>query len=224
MTSTASAPSTVPSYERRFMPRLFDVAIAAIFFPFGGARQLRNRTLDLAGVASGTRVLELGCGTGGVTQLMLHRGASVHAVDGSARMLERARDVAPGAEFEQMQLEELEVHGSYDTVLLAFVLHELGPAARAEVLEKSLAVLAPNGRLAILDHAVPESGLAARVWRRLLLAIEPPTVRDCIERGFEAEIGAAGGRIEARHSLAKGTAALILATATDRPRHVRTAQ
>ncbi|MBI1915267.1 MAG: class I SAM-dependent methyltransferase [Planctomycetes bacterium] len=42
------------------------------------------------------RVLELGCGTGGITRLLLERGVAVTAVDGSERMLARARRRAPG--------------------------------------------------------------------------------------------------------------------------------
>ena len=207
---TKSAASTVPTYEKRFMPRLFDIAITVMFAPFGGARRLRERALDLAGIGGGTRVLELGCGTGGVTALMLSRGARVEAIDGSAQMLEQARRAAPGASFTQMQLEDLAIDEDHDVVLLAFVLHELTPELRAEVLAKALVALASDGRLAILDHAVPRSGLRARAWRWLLLALEPPTVRDCIERGYAAEVERAGGRVTATHNLAGGTAALTL--------------
>jgi ubiquinone/menaquinone biosynthesis C-methylase UbiE len=202
----------VPAYEKRLMPWLFNLAIAAIFAPFGGARKLRERALDLARIGPGSRVLELGCGTGGVTALMLARGADVLALDGSARMLEQARRAAPAAKFSQVQLEDLSLSGSYDVVLLAFVLHELNPALRRAVLEKGLAALdTTDGRIAILDHAVPDSRLLARFWRRLLLMMEPPSVRDCIEKGYADEIQASGGEIEAIHPLAGGTAALTLA-------------
>jgi ubiquinone/menaquinone biosynthesis C-methylase UbiE len=203
--------STVPSYEKRFMPWLFNLAVALIFAPFGGARKLRNRALDLTGIGPGSRVLELGCGTGGVTALILARGANVLALDGSARMLEQARRAAPAADFKHAQLEDLDVSGSYNVVLLAFVLHELSPALRRAVLAKGLAALDTGGRIAILDHAVPSSRLGARFWRRLLMMMEPPSVRDCIEKGYAAEIQASGGETEAVHLLAGGTAALTLA-------------
>jgi hypothetical protein len=57
--------STLPGYEKRFMPWVFNLAIVAIFAPFGGASKLRNRALDLAGIGPGSRVLELGCGPAG---------------------------------------------------------------------------------------------------------------------------------------------------------------
>jgi hypothetical protein len=125
-------------------------------------------------------------------------------------MLEQACRAAPGAKFKHVQLEDLSVSGSYDVVLLAFVLHELNPALRRAVLAKGLAALDAGGRIAILDHAVPNSGLLARFWRRLLLVMEPPSVRDCIEEGYAADIKASGGEIEAIHPLAGGTATLLL--------------
>lgn len=45
-------------------------------------------------VSSGQRVLELGCGSGRDARLMASLGASVTAVDGSAEMLELAREKA----------------------------------------------------------------------------------------------------------------------------------
>lgn len=194
------------------MPRLYDVVAKMMFAPFGGIGALRKQALDLVGVTAGSRVLELGCGTGALTKMMTERGAEVHAIDGSHQMLERARHVAPAARFERLQLEALEVAGAYDITLLAFVLHELSRSIRASVIAKTLEALDGVGRLAILDHALPQKGLFAPAWRRLLLTIEPPTVRDCIERGYRTEIEEAGGRVVGIYPLAGGTAALTLAS------------
>lgn len=98
----------------------------------------------------------------------------------------------------------------YDVVLMAFVLHELEPVVRHDVFVRAKSVLTPGGRIAIVDHAVPESGWFVRVWRRMLLRLEPPTVRAVIERGYVEELLAAGLSAE-RTALARGTAQLVLA-------------
>ena len=57
--------SIVASYERAFVPRAFDLLIAAVFAPTGGVRRLREAALDRLDLRAGMRGLELGCGTGG---------------------------------------------------------------------------------------------------------------------------------------------------------------
>jgi len=71
--------------------------------------------------------------------------------------------------------------------------------------------LAPGGWLVVLDHSVPRSGRLAKTWRRFLLALEPPSVADCIADGFDTELAAAGLEIVARADLARGTARLSVA-------------
>jgi demethylmenaquinone methyltransferase/2-methoxy-6-polyprenyl-1,4-benzoquinol methylase len=203
--------TTVPGYENAYVPRIFDALIATIFAPFGGVRRLRSAAIDLLALSPGTRVLEPGCGTGGVTKLLLERGANVLAIDGSAHMLERAKRRAPGARFEQQQLEALVLNESFDVVLFSFVLHELPRELRARALASVVAALTLHGRVAVLDHAVPKRGLFARAWRTFLLKLEPPTVAECIATGFEDELAAAGLDVVARHELAGGTVRLTIA-------------
>ncbi len=205
------AQTTVSLYERRLVPLGFDVLISTVFLPFGGVRNLRSKALDLIDIRAGAKVLELGCGTGGITRLLLARGANVMAIDGSSRMLERARGRAPGARFEQQQLESLALGDTFDTVLFAFVLHELPGDLRIKALQSAAAAVAPTGVVAILDHAVPRSGRVAIVWRRFLLWMEGPGVSECIEQGYDADLRTAGLGVVARHELAKGTAALVIA-------------
>lgn len=191
------------------MPFAYDLVSRTMFAPAGGLRRLRTHALELAEVKPGDRVLELGCGTGGLTELLLARGAKVDAVDGSSAMIRRARKRAPGASFRQSSLEGLTVGGEYDLVLFAFVLHELPRALRIELMRMTLV---RAGRLLILDHSVPQRGFGAKAWRRLLLTLEPPTVREIIASGYRAELEEAGWHVTAEHSLARATAALTIAS------------
>jgi ubiquinone/menaquinone biosynthesis C-methylase UbiE len=193
------------------MPLAFDFVVATVFAPFGGVHKLRSEALDLIGITPGLRVLELGCGTGGVTKLLLARGAEVTSIDGSEHMLARARKQAPGAQFERQQLESLEIKDMFDLALFAFVLHELPRELRRRALVAAVSAISPTGMVAVLDHAVPRSGALAKAWRAFLLRLEPPTVAECIEQGYDSELEAAGVKVFARHELARGTAALTLA-------------
>lgn len=203
--------TTVSSYERPWMPLAYDAVAASVFAPFGGLTRLREQALDKIAIAPGQSVLELGCGTGGITRLLLKRGARVTAVDGSATMLARARRRAPDASYVQNRLETLVPAGTFDIVLLAFVLHELPRKLREHAIDAAAASLARNGKIAVLDHAVPRTGSFAKLWRSLLLRLEPPSVVDCIERGYAGELAGAGLTVLAQHAVAGGTAALTIA-------------
>lgn len=203
--------TNVSAYEKSYMPLAYDTVAATIFSPFGGLNGLRGKALDHIGITRGMRVLEPGCGTGGVTKLLLARGADICAIDGSDHMLAKARLRAPGAQYEKQQLEALNPPGTFDLVLFSFVLHELPARMRTAALAAATDALRPDGRIAVLDHAVPEKSGLAKIWRGLLLRLEPPSVSHCIERGYDAELAAAGMEIAAHHALAGGTAMLTIA-------------
>lgn len=205
--------STLSTFEMPFAPVLYDALVRSIYLPVGGERSLRDDVVARLDLAGGESVLELGCGTGSFTRLLVARGAAVTAIDGSDRMLARARRRAPGASFAVRDLRALELDdGSrYDVVLMAFVLHELDPATRHALFVRAASALAPHGRLAVVDHAVPAEGGYARMWRRFLLGLEPPTVRAVIERGYREELEAAGLACSKPIALARGTAQLVFA-------------
>lgn len=194
-------------YQNRLAPRLYDFAAAAVFAPVGGIKALRRQALDLSGIMPATRVLEIGCGTGGITAQLTARGAVVTGIDGSAEMIARARERAPAATFHVSRIEDLDLSGTYDVVLFAFVLHELDRQLRIQILGKAMRVLASGGRVVILDHGVPPNGIFARAWHALLAALEPPTVLECIA-GYDADIAAAGGQVTRTWHLAHGTAVM----------------
>jgi ubiquinone/menaquinone biosynthesis C-methylase UbiE len=212
LTGSAVREASKPTfYDHSWAPLAFDLLIGAVFVPFGGIHRLRSRALDFLDLRPGLRVLELGCGTGGITRLLLKRGVAVIGVDGSEQMLARAQKRAPEAQFFCSRLEEFEPTGSFDRVFLAFVLHELSAPDRQAALAAARRAVTPDGVVAVLDWAAPRNRKwLSRAWRWFLRKLEPPTVVDCLERGFEAELVSHDLQIVGRYSLAVGTAQLIL--------------
>ncbi|MGZ4399040.1 MAG: methyltransferase domain-containing protein, partial [Gaiellaceae bacterium] len=76
------------------------------------SRLQRRMAAELAGMVEvePVEVLEVGCGTGRLTQCLRERfpGAAIVAVDFAAAMLERARRRVPDARFLLADIEELE--------------------------------------------------------------------------------------------------------------------
>src|SRR6478735_10495640 len=99
----------------------------------GRERDFRERQLNLARVAPGESVLDVGCGTGTLAIAAARRvgeGGTVTGVDPSAALLARARKKArrarSGVAFELSGGEALPFPDrSYDLVLSSLVLHHL---------------------------------------------------------------------------------------------------
>src|SRR5687767_2342029 len=87
------------SYRNPFIGYGYDALSWLVYSPLGGRSALREQALNLLDLTAGERVLELGCGTGGITSQLLRRGALVTAVDWSEPMLKIAKQRAPGATF-----------------------------------------------------------------------------------------------------------------------------
>jgi len=82
-------------------------------------------------LAAGSSVLELGCGTGRITQQLVRLGYRVTAVDEAPEMLAKVLD----AETVQAQIEGLELGRRFDAVLLASNLVNAEPSRRRAFLE-----------------------------------------------------------------------------------------
>jgi ubiquinone/menaquinone biosynthesis C-methylase UbiE len=132
------------------------------------------RTLAERVAAPGRRILDLGCGTGGVALACAARGADVTGIDGNAGMLEvaRARAAAAGLQARvrwlQIDAAEVEDHippASLDAVTACLVLSELTPREQAYALAALRSRLRPGGVLLIADEVAPEGRLARLAWR-----------------------------------------------------------
>lgn len=148
-------------------PGRYDAGMQAL--TFGRVGRLHAAVAGAAVVSLGDRVLEVGCGTGTVTALMLERGARVTAIDQAPEMLEQSRSRlgAPAVEVEWIEQTAAEIDrfaaGSYQAVVLSLCLSDMSPSERAFVLAQAARCLAPGGRLVVADEVRAPSG-----WRRVL--------------------------------------------------------
>ncbi|MCA9513279.1 MAG: class I SAM-dependent methyltransferase, partial [Myxococcales bacterium] len=106
-------------------PARYDAGMRAL--TFGRVDALHAAVAEAAAPAPGARVLEVGCGTGAVTERLLARGAVVTALDASAEMMERARArVGEGARVEWLERTASEIDalppGAYDAVVFSLSL------------------------------------------------------------------------------------------------------
>ena len=119
------------------------------------------------------RTLEIGCGTGAVTERLVGLGAEVTALDQSPEMLERARqrlvDAPPDA-VTWLERTASEIDGlpdaSFDAIVVSLCLSDMSPGERAFTLRQAARLLREDGTLAVADEVIP-----GRVVERLLHAL-----------------------------------------------------
>lgn len=128
-------------------------------FPFAGYERVLARVVELANLAPGMAVLELGPGTGNLTAQLVEHGAAVWALDFSAEMLARARARVPAAHFAQAHLladYPPDFHHPFDAVVSTYTFHEFPLPDKLALLRRLFAEhLRPGGVVVIGDIGFP---------------------------------------------------------------------
>jgi SAM-dependent methyltransferase len=139
----------------------YDATFARATAPFVEA------LLAAAEVRSGTRVLDLCCGTGVVTAGAARRGAGPTGLDFSAAMLAQAKAANPAIRFDEGDAEALPYSpDSFAAAVSNFGVHHIPRPGRA--LAEVRRVLRSGGGFAFTTWALPAENIA---WRLLFDAI-----------------------------------------------------
>jgi ubiquinone/menaquinone biosynthesis C-methylase UbiE len=147
---------------------------------------------SIGGLGPGSKVVEVGCGTGKLTGALVERGLSVEAVDPGAELVEvaRRRVGSTSVRFHLARFENVELpEGAFDAVFSATAFHWIDPAVGWA---KAAGLLRPGGVLALLcsvsGSRIP--GVLA-AWREVLPEAATWTSRDLetIWAGAEARLG-----------------------------------
>ncbi|MFF4212033.1 class I SAM-dependent methyltransferase [Streptomyces sp. NPDC001796] len=115
--------------------------------------ELYDDLAELAGVRPGSRVLEVGCGTGQATVPLAERGCRITAVEAGPHMAVVARRNLAGAPEVEVVTADFESwplpREPFDAVLSATAFHWIDPAVRTA---KAADALRPGGALAVVRN------------------------------------------------------------------------
>lgn len=163
----------IPALRFRFLTPLYDPLLR------WGMRELtfKRRLIAQARIASGFRVLDLGCGTGTLTVLLkqTHPHADIIGIDGDPSVLAIARAKAtrqntPITFDEGMAFQLPYADDSFERVVSSLVIHHLTTDDKKRTFREVYRVLKSGGDLLIVDFGKPHNRFAwliSLVIRRL---------------------------------------------------------
>lgn len=188
--------------ERHYLPAAGHDWFLPLYDPLTrllGVDTARAALVDQAEIQAHHRVLDIGCGTGALALLVARRvpGARISGFDPDPRALARARRKAArqGApiRFDQGFADALPYpDASFDRVVSSMMLHHLEPESKPTALAEIHRVLAPGGRLELLDFASAADAGHGRLGRlfhshhRLADNAEPRVLALIRDAGFAA--------------------------------------
>ena len=125
----------------------------------GREKRIRSATLDLIDIQAGTRILDVGCGTGNLTIAAKRRQGEegfVAGIDPSSNMVDQAKRKAVKAgvevDFKVGVVEKIEYPDEhFDFVLSSLMMHHLPDDLKIEAMMEVQRALKPGGVFLIVD-------------------------------------------------------------------------
>jgi ubiquinone/menaquinone biosynthesis C-methylase UbiE len=156
----AASERYVPAAGRRAFTRLYDPVVALTMREATFRGRLCAQVLD--GLAPGTPVVDVGCGTGTLAIALAAGGAEVIGVDGDPEILAlaRAKAGADAVQWRKGLATALALAGeSAERVVMSLLLHHLDADAKRAALAEAMRILRPGGRLHVADWGRPRDPL-----------------------------------------------------------------
>lgn len=140
-------------------------------FPFDGYYDVLSAVFSFIDPQKDMRILDVGIGTGLLSEALSKKGCIIHGVDFSERMLEKARIRIPNGQFETTDV--LANHFGkfnnyqYDRIVSSYFFHHFNLDQKTAFLIRTLEHnLSPNGKIIIADIGFEnESGYQACLTR-----------------------------------------------------------
>jgi demethylmenaquinone methyltransferase/2-methoxy-6-polyprenyl-1,4-benzoquinol methylase len=126
----------------------------------GGERRFRQLALDGLTIAPETRVLDMCCGAGPATQILVERSRHVTGLDASPNAIKRAKAKVPQVEYVEAFAEKMPFpDNQFDLVHTSAALHEMEPQQLKQILQEVYRVLKPGGIFTFVDFHAPTNPL-----------------------------------------------------------------
>ncbi|WP_017304847.1 class I SAM-dependent methyltransferase [Spirulina subsalsa] len=126
----------------------------------GGETRFRQLALQGLTLEKNTKVLDLCCGAGPVTEYLVRFSDQVTGLDASPNAIKRASQRVPQAQYVEAFAERMPFEDqTFDVVHTSAALHEMKPEQLRAILGEVYRVLKPNGVFTLVDFHQPTNPL-----------------------------------------------------------------
>ena len=178
-------------------------------------KRLRREAARAAAASPRSRVLDVATGTGEQALAFAALGHDVVGLDISKPMLRRARRKARAGRplFQQGDAAHLPfADAEFDVASVSLVLHEMPPEIREQTLREMARVTKPEGKLLIVDYALPKSRMARAIVYRAVKVYERERYGEFIRLDLRALLQRLGIRVEREQAALLGIVRIVVAT------------
>lgn len=159
----------------------------------GGEGRFRQLALQGLKIEPETKVLDLCCGSGQATQVLVGRSQHVTGLDASPLALKRARQNVPQADYVEAFAEKMPFpDNQFDVVHTSVALHEMELEQRQQILQEVYRVLRPGGYFTLVDFHAPTNPLFWVGVSLFLLLFETHTAWDLIKTDLPQKLNEVG--------------------------------
>ncbi|MBW4610381.1 MAG: class I SAM-dependent methyltransferase [Hassallia sp. WJT32-NPBG1] len=155
---------------------LYDAISGLAALSVGGEGRFRQLALQGLTIESDTKVLDLCCGSGQATQVLVKYSQNVTGLDASPLSLKRARQNVPQAQYVEAFAEKMPfADNEFDVVHTSVALHEMQPEQLRQIIKEVYRVLKPGGIFTLVDFHNPTNPLFVPGLSLFLLLFETET-------------------------------------------------
>lgn len=155
---------------------LYDSISRVAALSVGGEGRFRRLALQGLTIESGTKILDLCCGSGQATEILVQYSQDVTGLDASPLSLKRAQKNVPEANYVEAWAENMPfADNEFDLVHTSAAMHEMKPDQLRQILQEVHRVLKPGGIFAMVDFHQPTNPLFWPSVSLFLLLFETET-------------------------------------------------
>jgi demethylmenaquinone methyltransferase/2-methoxy-6-polyprenyl-1,4-benzoquinol methylase len=195
--------SSIRSYIR-FLAPFYDTGT---FFISG----LRGKVVDFTNARKGSRVLDVGTGTGKQAFAFAKRGFDITGIDLSEEMIKIARknNRYENGKFQIGDAASLPFEdNSFDVTCVSFALHDMIPTIRRKTVKEVVRVTKPHGTIVVVDYSLPKNKILRQLVFNIIKLYElyyPEFIRSDLKRLLKNS----GIQVSEEHSVLLGAARII---------------
>jgi demethylmenaquinone methyltransferase/2-methoxy-6-polyprenyl-1,4-benzoquinol methylase len=173
---------------------------------------VRDRVVELTNAKEGSKILDVGTGTGKQAFAFAKRGYNVVGIDLSEDMLNVAnkKNKYGNVKFEVADATDIPFEDNcFDVSSVSFALHDMPLTIREKVLKEMVRVTKPRGIIVIVDYALPENKICRNLIYHLVRSYESRYYPGFIKSDLKALLRKMGVEIEKEVSIMFGSSRIL---------------